>query len=775
MISQKLLKGIVLVGLIVALIGSLAVLLMVLDTQSDLYVQFFASTVVALFSVLVGYVLARFARSGRVTSRPRDSLVPVIQSVNQAFSGVSDGYWLVDEHGLIQYANQSMNLLMEDEHESQLDSDFRRILTNRGVTPRCLAEIDRAFGTAQAGTSTRLPLELHLQAPQTTGGLELCILPLVTEVSGGQGAGRVMVLIREKAEAVRKNIASDALERCLDAIDLPLMVIDCSRPGLQLRFANAAFVRFGGESYRDLLLQKPLDTLAGLIQGADFGMLRDAIQERSPTSLLTTRRDFPDATSQQYRIDLAQIYGKPGHVLYQVLTFTDVTEIHHHTAQLAYRAAHDALTGLPNRAAFQEALDRSFRHAASKEGELALLFINLDEFKPVNDVLGYTVGDQLLMSVAQRLRRLITGGDTLARFSGDQFVILMNKASQPDAVQLAQLILEDVAQAHQVAEREVHLTASIGVAIPEPGDSVAERLLQKADMAMQRAKQNGRNTFEVYDSSLARTLERRFQMRNELQEAFDSGGLEIHYQSIVDASGGLAGFEALMRWQHKQRGTIPPSDFIALAEATGQIAQLTRWCLRQACLDAKVLVDSGILTGRVSVNISSTQFHRFNFLDLVSGILDETGLAPEYLELELTETVLMRDIQAARELIDALTAIGVTTSIDDFGTGFSSLSYLSTLPVSKIKIDQSFVKHVEVDLREASVCRGVIAMAQRLNMEVVAEGVETESQYSYLRRHGCNYFQGFLFSRPETLDHLLRDYQMHGAVSEAFMSANAKI
>jgi diguanylate cyclase (GGDEF)-like protein len=773
MFSQRLIKGIGLVTTAMLFIGGLILMLEVFAYPTLYYFQVFLAISMTLLAVLAGYMFARRPGIDVAGRNPPELTEKIVQSVCNAFSGARDGYCLVDNMGLIQSTNRAVSTIFNESESKLLDCDFRRILANSGVTQQCLTKVGVAFESALEGESTTMDLELYIQPLHLGSRLEISLTPLICGHRGEEQGGRVMISLHEKASVMGSEMSDESLESCLDAIGLPVMIIDCSRSQLRLRFANAEFVRFSGESAKNLFVQEPLLTLETLINGADMAMLSSAIIEKSPISLLTTKRDVPEAPRQDYRVSLSHIYGRPGQVIYQVVTFSDVTEELSQANQLAFRHSLDSLTGLPGREAFQGLLVQKFQQGFSSEsGSLALLYIDLDEFKPVNDILGYAVGDKLLISVARRLQRIVNAENMLARLCGDEFVILMTEfGGGSDACNLAERILVELARPHNIHGNELSLTASIGIAVLEPGNAAPETLLQKADMSMLRAKQRGRNTYDVFDSSIAKQLERRVQMRNELQEAIDTDGLELHYQSIVDASGGLCGFEALMRWQHKQRGSVPPSEFITLAEETGQIAQLTSWSLRQACLDAMLLVESGILTGRMSVNISSTQFHRFNFLDLVRGILEETGLDPMYLELELTETVLMQDISAARELIEELIEMGVTTAIDDFGTGFSSLSYLSTLPVKKIKIDQSFVKHVVMDLKEASVCKGVISLAQRLDMEVVAEGVETESQYSCLRRQGCDYFQGFLFSRPEALDHLIKDYQLHGVVSRNLLQA----
>lgn len=425
--------------------------------------------------------------------------------------------------------------------------------------------------------------------------------------------------------------------------------------------------------------------------------------------------------------------------------------------KLAYQASHDALTGLGNRAMLEDKLQQDFAQARRNNTLMAVLFIDLDEFKPINDTLGHKVGDQLLVAVARVLEACIRPTDTLARFGGDEFVVLLpDLESARQAEEVAGRILQRIGQPQQVGGHELYLSASVGISLLDNEETAPEKLIRQADMAMYKAKRQGRDTFQVYSADLDAKLSRRVNMRQDLQEALRSGQLFLHYQPQVDQNGTFCGVEALVRWQHPTHGLIGPERFLPLAEETGQIVPLGKWIVAQACKDAVQLRELGLLPGRMGINLSPLQFHRLGFLDKLKATLKETGLPADLLELDLTEGVLMKDRCRAISLVGSLQELGISTAIDDFGTGFSSFSYLKDLPASSIKIDKSFVENVVTNRKDAAVCKGVITMAHEMGLTVVAEGVEDKAQYDILRAWGCHRFQGFYFAHPMPLPALIQ-------------------
>lgn len=422
-------------------------------------------------------------------------------------------------------------------------------------------------------------------------------------------------------------------------------------------------------------------------------------------------------------------------------------------ARLAHQQAHDLLTGLPNRQHFDTRLEQAHALARRRGEPLVVLYIDLDDFKPINDGLGHQVGDQLLIAVAHRLQTLLSPGDSLARVSGDEFVLLLSGLADEDAVVLmAKKLLEQLAQPFTVDGHQLHISASIGISSSHEAVGPPRELIQHADLAMQEAKQQGRNTWQWYGGHTSKLVSEHVALRRELQEAIRDEQFELHYQPIVDTlTGRLSSVEALVRWRHPSRGLISPGLFIPLAEQTGQIIAIGRWVLRRACRDMAAVQATGAPAVPVAVNISPLQFRRAGFLEEVQQILAESGLSPNRLELEVTENLLMSGADQAIERLESLRALGIQAAIDDFGTGFSSLSYLRQLPITKVKLDSSFIHDLITSRNSAAVVQGVITMAHHLGLRVVAEGVETRGQQQNLRRRSCDLLQGFLFSKPVPL------------------------
>ncbi|WP_250148118.1 EAL domain-containing protein [Halomonas jincaotanensis] len=433
----------------------------------------------------------------------------------------------------------------------------------------------------------------------------------------------------------------------------------------------------------------------------------------------------------------------------------DISDRKVYEAQLAHHASHDALTGLANRSLFEDRLAHDFALACRHGYCLAVLFVDLDDFKPINDSLGHALGDKVLIEVANRLTTGIRTGDTLARLGGDEFVVLLpDLTDEQQALQMAERLLSLIAQPYCINDLELHLTCSIGIAVSDGDTEHSMMLIQQADMAMYRAKRQGRNAYQWFTREITAKVNERVALRNELQEAIDKQQLELHYQPLLDREGEVVSVEALLRWKHPAKGYIPPDVFIPLAEETGQIMPISQWVLERACLDMGHLEASGYGALRVAVNLSPLQFHRSGFLTTLSETLTTTGLPAGRLELELTEGILMNDTEAAIEILHALRGMGIEVSIDDFGTGFSSLSYLKHLPIGKVKIDRSFVKELARRADDAAIAQGIISMAHHLGLDVVAEGIETSEQHGLLLRYGCDVFQGFLLARPMPLARL---------------------
>jgi len=415
----------------------------------------------------------------------------------------------------------------------------------------------------------------------------------------------------------------------------------------------------------------------------------------------------------------------------------------HHVAQ------HDVLTGLPNRSLLQDRLGQAVAWSARNGRPVWVMLIDLDRFKYVNDSMGHKAGDVLLMTVAARLRNALRDTDTVARLSGDEFVVILSEHSEPLTPEIVQRVMDSVAQPVLLGSREFFVTCSVGVAVYPSDGTPSDSLIEHADIAMYRAKKLGRNNFQFYTPAMNEESVERVRIESGLRSALERNEFVLHYQPQVDLqSGRVVGMEALIRWQHPELGMVPPSRFVGVAEDTGLIVPIGAWVMRTACAQNKAWQAAGLGSLRVAVNLSARQFSAADLLPGIEAALRDTGLDPSCLELELTESLFMGDITPAVELLHRMKALGVTLSIDDFGTGYSSFSYLSRFPIDVLKIDRSFVSDITHDANDAAIVDSIIALAHNLRLSVIAEGVETAEQLDYLRRQGCDEMQGYYFSRP---------------------------
>jgi diguanylate cyclase (GGDEF)-like protein len=431
--------------------------------------------------------------------------------------------------------------------------------------------------------------------------------------------------------------------------------------------------------------------------------------------------------------------------------------------RLEFRARHDSLTGLPNRAYFMELLNAALKDAENGAGghanKLAVLFIDLDRFKQINDILGHAMGDRLLREVGLRLKRLLTEDDLAGRMGGDEFIIVLTRQPDEDAAALAaREFLEALRAPHQIEDNELFVTASIGVAIyPRHGATAAE-LLRNADLAMYHAKNNGKNDVEVFRAEDHSARLERLRLENALRRALEHQEFELLYQPLVGMNGKVQGLEALLTWRHPIYGTISPKQFIPIAEETGLIIDIGSWVIRRACLEAAAWHKAGHSGARISVNVSTLQFERRDFLETVAGALALSNLPPDRLELELTESYIIKDLPQAAARLSQIRKLGISIAIDDFGTGYSSLSYLSKLPVDSLKIDQSFLRNLQEPEGSLAVIQSIVRMAHSMNLTVVAEGVETRAELDLVRVLGCDKVQGHVYGpswRREDVEKML--------------------
>jgi len=447
---------------------------------------------------------------------------------------------------------------------------------------------------------------------------------------------------------------------------------------------------------------------------------------------------------------IAPIHDREGQAIGVVIVFRDVSSGQTMALQMAHSAHHDFLTGLPNRKLLNDRVGQAILSAARNLKKVAVLFLDLDGFKHINDSLGHSIGDRVLQSVAKRLVDSIRGSDTVSRQGGDEFVVLLSEVDDPESVAItARRLLQVGAEPHSIGRHDLYVTTCVGVSIyPDDGLDV-ETLIKNADTAMYQAKENGRQSCQFFKPAMnVRAVERQ-SIEGNLRRALERQEFAVHYQPKVDLrTGDIAGAEALIRWTHPTRGLVSPAQFIPVAEDCGLILQIGNWVLREACKQARTWVEAGLPLGSIGVNISAVEFQNENFLEGVFAILNDTGLNPSLLELELTESVLMKRPESTASVLQALRAKGVQVAVDDFGTGYSSLSYLQKFSIDALKIDQSFVRRITTAPDETTIVTAVISMARSLRLRVVAEGVETLTELEFLQAHQCDEAQGYYFSRP---------------------------
>ena len=526
---------------------------------------------------------------------------------------------------------------------------------------------------------------------------------------------------------------------------------------LRIVYINDAFLKVTGHRAADVigrtaqLLVGPKTDLDELTRIRETMIRHESVK----AELILHRRDNTHFWAD---INTVPIRNEHGQVTHFVSVMREVTERKNAEEQLRRNAFHDPLTGLPNRLLFTERLTQIISRSKQIPGrKFAVLFLDLDRFKVINDSLGHMVGDQLLIAIARRLETCVKRTDIVARLGGDEFTILLDDIQTEDAANhVAERIHQELALPFTLNGYEVFTTVSIGIALSTTDFNHTEDLLRGADIAMYRAKASGKACHEVFDTEMHNEAMRQMQLENDLRRALERGEFRVYYQPIVSlTTGRLAGFEALMRWQHPERGLVSPGDFIPIAEETGLILPMGEWILMEACRQLSDWQKKYPQYRRLSmsVNISSRQFSQRGTIDLLKNVLEKTGLNPALLKLEITETAIMENTETAMEILLALKKMGVQLSVDDFGTGYSSLGYLYRFPMDVLKIDRSFISRVDTDGEKLELVRTIITLAWNLGMDVIAEGVETTKQLAQLKMLKCEYGQGYLFSKPMSAEH----------------------
>jgi diguanylate cyclase (GGDEF)-like protein/PAS domain S-box-containing protein len=501
----------------------------------------------------------------------------------------------------------------------------------------------------------------------------------------------------------------------------------------------------------------PLEDVFRIIDGETRGQARNpmqfAMRENKTVSLtpncILIRRDGAEAPIED---SAAPIHDRHGQVTGAVMVFHDVSAARATTLRMAYLAQHDSLTDLPNRNLFSDRLTEAMTLAGRYRRQLAVLFLDVDRFKHVNDSLGHDIGDRLLQSIAQRLLGCVRASDTVSRQGGDEFVILLSELTHArDATICADKILETLRMPHRIDEYDVQVTASIGIVTYPDDGADCETLLKHADFAMYHAKESGRDNRQFFKRDLNQRAMKRQSLEDSMRHALEREEFSVHYQPKVNLENGeIVGVEALIRWLHPDIGLVSPAEFIPIAEECGLMVPIGRWVLSQACHQAQAWQDIGLAPIRIAVNISAAELRAKDFLAGIGVILAETGLDPHLLELELTETFMVQDSTAMLAILQDLKGLGIKLALDDFGTGYSSLNHLRRFPIDTLKIDRSFVRTITTNADDASIVSAVISMGKNLHMRVVAEGVETREQLAFLQDCDCPFGQGYYFSQPLT-------------------------
>ena len=565
-------------------------------------------------------------------------------------------------------------------------------------------------------------------------------------------------LLRSLRYAVERKAMEEALfvekERAQVTLNCIGDAVACTDSLGKVTFLNLVAEKMTGWS---------LQEAAGLPLGEVFRILDAANREASPNPMETAvEQDCTAHLPSNYVLvrrdgfeipiedSVSPIHDREGNCTGAVIVFRDVSAARAMADQITHSAEHDFLTGLPNRMLLNDRVNQAIALAPRHQKRVAVLFLDLDGFKHINDSLGHPIGDKLLQSIAKRLVECVRASDTVSRQGGDEFVVLLSEVERSeDTAITARRMLQAVAEAHSIDNHDLHVTTSIGVSVYPDDGLDAETLIKNADTAMYQAKENGRQSYKFFKPAMnVRAVERQA-IEESLRRALERQEFAVHYQPKVSLkTGEITGAEALLRWTHPVRGPISPAQFIPIAEDCGLIRPIGNWILREACRQARAWLDAGLPLASMAVNISAIQFRNESFLHGVFATLEETGLDPNFLELELTESVLMKHAESTEVILKTLRAQGVQLAVDDFGTGYSSLSYLRRFAIDALKIDQSFVRQITTAPSETTIVTAVISMGRSLNLRVVAEGVETQEELAFLQAQQCDQAQGYYFSRP---------------------------
>ncbi len=584
--------------------------------------------------------------------------------------------------------------------------------------------------------------QIELLLPQGKSWFELSISK---KLDVDEENPRFIVLSRD---ITQRKTSEDQLLKLSQAVEQSPNTIVITDLDANIEYANAAFFKTTGYTLDEVIGKNSNLLHSDKTPSATYADMWEHLTrgENWQGEFINRRKD---GTEYIEFIHIAPVHQSDGKITHYMAIKEDISQRKLAEEHIHYLVNFDPLTGLPNRIQMDNHLQYTLNLAKRNDGFFAVLFLDLDHFKNINDTLGHSIGDKLLIELAKRLTVTLRDQDTVSRMGGDEFIILLPSSDAQGTIQVAQKLLDSIAQTFLIEEYQLSITASIGIAL-YPNDGVDIEMLSKnADTAMYRAKNEGRNNYCFFTPEMQANSHRILQLSNALHHALENNELHLVYQPQLYASEGrVVGAEALLRWQHPEFGAISPAEFIPIAEDNGMILSIGEWVLRTAIFQAKSWIDNGQLPIIVAVNISAIQFRHPNLPDLITSILDEAGLPPQYLEIELTEGIAMSSPQVAINTMNDLHERGIRMSIDDFGTGYSSLSYLKKFKIYKLKIDQSFVQDISNNPEDKAIVSAIINMARSLELKTIAEGVETLEQLEYLREQGCDEIQGYYYSKP---------------------------
>jgi diguanylate cyclase (GGDEF)-like protein/PAS domain S-box-containing protein len=698
------------------------------------------STLIALLAHLLQLqLLHRRELQAKVLARTQD-IEAAKQDLQTTLAAVPDLMMEVDATGKILniHTHDSTDLLMPT--EEVLGKNIGNVLP-----PDALAVVRAALDdAAHSGRSTGQQYTLNLKNGVQWFELSVAAKPTLPGHETGQPK-RFVALARNITARKLSELQYRLSAQFFNGSSEGMLITNAEQRIIQV---NPAFTTITGYSAAEALGNTP-KMLASGRHDADFyaHMWAHLNQQGHWKGEIWNARRNGEAYPQW--LSISRLLNESGAVSHYVAIFSDISRRLEQEARIRALAYYDPLTGLANRTLLQDRVEHDLKVAQRRKVPLSLLFIDLDHFKHVNDSLGHQAGDQLLIQIGQRIQSSLRGQDTVARLGGDEFMALLLDTSADGAANMARNLMKSLSEPYWVGNQELTVTLSIGIALfPDDGDDF-ESLYRCADSAMYRAKGEGRNRFAFFTPEMQSASMRRLQLENALRKAIDRQELQLYFQPQVDVSSDrLLGAEVLLRWQHPEWGLVSPGEFIPIAENSGQIIAIGEWVLRQAVQQAQSWRRQGLPELKIAVNLSAVQFRQPELAPWVADLLASTGLPAHCLELELTESTAMHNPEEAVTTIQALRHLGVQLALDDFGTGYSSLSYLKRFSISKLKIDQSFVQGLPDDPEDASIVETIIQMADGLDMETLAEGVETEAQLAFLRQHGCQQMQGYLVARP---------------------------